>query len=58
MAVEQGSERTLADKRRLEDGIDDAKRGIVQTIGNVTITPSATTTTVTHYGVARPRRCS
>jgi hypothetical protein len=48
--IQQGTERTLADRRRLEDAIDDGKRGLLQSIGNVTITVSAASTTVTHYG--------
>lgn len=50
VAVEQGTERSLSDKRRLEDSINDAARGILATIGQFTVTASATTTTITHYG--------
>lgn len=46
----QGSETVLGDRRRIEDGINDAKRGLISTIGNVTLNTGATTTTVTHYG--------
>ena len=45
-----GSENTF-DTKRLEDRLNDAQKyGIIQSIGNVTPTLNAASTTVTHYG--------
>lgn len=39
-----------AEVKRQEEALRDIQRGIVQTIGAVTLTNAATSTTVTHYG--------
>lgn len=46
----EGSERVSGDPRRLEDIINDQSRGFISTIGDVTLTASAASTVVTHYG--------
>lgn len=41
---------TIKDKKRIEEGIERAAKGFVRSIGEFTVTPSATSTTVEHYG--------
>jgi hypothetical protein len=46
----EGTEQTLGDRLRLEDVIRDQRRGRLDTIRTVTLTLSAASTTVTHFG--------
>jgi len=48
----EGTEQILGDPRRLEDALRGIRNGLTDMSRDVTLTLSAATTTVTHYGVS------